>query len=138
MPERLTWATVLRGQRFIPDYFYSQRRESPFHYDSIEEHCKELWERVEAVDYVFVNRLNTYRRWFLTLKHRVLIVHAVESGIIAEYPPFMPPAWRGPLWDPESRKHVKARDYVNRVWLELCHEDMSRGDFWLADWLGDA
>jgi hypothetical protein len=114
MPVRLSWRTV-RGQTFIPDYFYSQRRECPFSYDRIEEHLDELWERVEAVDYVFVNRLNTYRKWLLTFKHRVLIVYAVESGILREYPPFMPPAWRGPLWDPEPPKFVKARDYVKRL-----------------------
>jgi hypothetical protein len=61
-----------------------------------------------------VHRLSSYRR-FLTLKQRVLVVRAVQSGIMGEYPPFVPPAWRGTLWDPEPPKFVKARDYVKRL-----------------------
>jgi hypothetical protein len=38
-----------------------------------------------------------------------------QSGTTGEYPPFVPPAWRGPLWDPEPPKFVKARDYVKRL-----------------------
>jgi hypothetical protein len=56
-----------------------------------------------------------------------------RPGTVGEYPPFVPPAWRGPLWDPEPPKFVKARDYVRRLRIEVYHDDDTRqGDFFLA------
>jgi hypothetical protein len=118
---KLSWRELVgggRSQTFLPDYRpVANWQAAPGHNTTYQNWC-EMISDFDNDDPIF-RRCILGLRWSFGVKYRLCLRRSYELFMCEDPVRYgLPPALRGPLWDPATAAFISTREYVIRAWMK--------------------